>query len=171
MGYETKLYIGEIRDNRSEAVASHREDDGNYRFVRAYKEDVIRPNGINEEGYIGYKRDKNTKIPLNDIEFMYLFDPIASIDLCKTGSDSNIRQLDRKESIATVYMYKECGNEIMCKDRCERRFVVHRASTVLEALKADCEASEYRRFLPAKALVEAIVNGKFRDPMVVFYGH
>jgi hypothetical protein len=170
MGYELKLYIGIMYD-RSEEVSydADRRD-----YFHAHESE----HGKGQ--YYAFEADGNTKfrIPSPCYKGRY-FEDIAMVDLCKPGYSSHIHKLDQSIELAQddckhdlVYFYADDRNTKVFVDVYDKTLRYCDADLALDALNADVETSEYRRFPIAQAMLKEAIN-KFgsENLTVVLFGY
>jgi len=151
MGYETKLLIVQPGHTGDEYVRSHWVIEG-------------------EEPYKPYKEDENGDWIKTGRRETWV-NVIATIDLSKCGYDSEIHQIDWKNTDKNHhwYWYGSDGNTQIKEDCYEEKSSLIPIDVVLTALKKDAEDSDYRRFKWAIALLESMEDDKTLS--ILFYGH
>ena len=99
---------------------------------------------------------------------------IGEIDLCKPGYDSNIYLLNKNNrTFPKGYTYHSDGNTKMIVDSYGEDLLHYPIDIVLESLKKDCKADNYRRFKVARDFLESIKkNFSENEEITCFlYGH
>jgi hypothetical protein len=111
---------------------------------------------------------------------------IATIDLCKVAYEemgeliNRVRNAGRAEEIEEKYkggfkfveMYQLGSDEPITEDQYGDALVAVPAAAVLYAMKHDNSKEPYRRFPPAIALLESIVENFDKDEIYcILYGH
>lgn len=158
MGYEIKLYIGE---SISHMKSNYSKLDG--KWIQAYKDE--------ETGsYRGYLNGEDeVSLPDPTHEAQYLME-IASLDICKTGYESNIMKLMTRKTGIKSYGYftgPDGGDVVDCYDDF---LLAYPINDVLLALTKDRDSDTYRRFNIAVDILTSIKK-EFKDAHVVLYGH
>ena len=144
MGYETKLIIGKSGMSTQECA-----EDSNGNYIKDDDGELVRTG--------------RTAI---------FFSDYAQINMCKCGHGSNIAAIDFKNKDGDVvwYWFGEDGNKPVKEDRYGESSKPISIGVVIEALKKDIQADEYRRFDWALALLESISKSE-PEAEVLFYGY
>lgn len=155
MGYESKLYIGELHEAEDVYVEDENAEDGS-----------------------GYPKDENGDlIPTGKKErWLNIF---GMIDLCKCGSESKWLKIVSEfsqEIDENVYPFIFEEGDIQIKeDKYGDKLIPVPLEEVLIALKDDNKRGNYRRFKWAIAMIESILDGYTDrtqcDLVALHYGH
>ena len=149
MGYETKLIIGQ---------SGHTMDESVYGDLIVEEGEAYRPMLKDEKGHYLKTGRKET-----------YFMVIATINLCKCGSQSHIGKIDFTNKDESHFWQWYDGDERKTEDCYGDKPKPIPVSVVVDALRKDLEDEKYRRFKWALALLESMQDDK--DITVLFYGH
>ncbi|MCK5020052.1 MAG: hypothetical protein KAS32_23565 [Candidatus Peribacteraceae bacterium] len=100
------------------------------------------------------------------------FQIVATIDLCKCGDNSAIRDIDcvNKDESHHWFWFENDGNTQTTEDRYGDKLKPVPINVVIQALKQDVKTDNYRRFKWALALLESMIDDK-EKLSVLFNGH
>lgn len=97
---------------------------------------------------------------------------IAMVDVCKPGYDTELFKLNQNSNrVSGLYFYMDDGNTKCERDSYGEKIRFAPLEEVLRAVEKDNRFEKYRRFDILIACLKAVKKGKFRDPMVAFYGY